>query len=100
MFQEVAVPGQGEDPAPELLLAEIAAWVRSEPLQSLITRFGGRLAADGLAEQLAYLDEFTASAWNFRRRVSDGPKERNQVAPARSAGRMRNWRWPPPTRSG
>ena len=79
MFEEVAVPGQGEDPAPELLLAEIAAWVRSEPLQSLITHFGGRLPADDLAAQLAYLDEFTASAWNFRRRVSDGPKERNQV---------------------
>ena len=79
MFQEVAVPGQGEDPTPEVLLAEITDWVRSAPLQSLIGHFGGALPAGSLAEQLRYLDEFTASAWNFRRRVSDGPKERNQV---------------------
>lgn len=79
MFQEVAVPGQGEDPTPEVLLAEITAWVRSAPLQSLVSHFGGALPVDGLAAQLAYLDEFTASAWNFRRRVGDGPKERNQV---------------------
>jgi hypothetical protein len=79
VFQEVAVPGRGEDPTPEVLLAEITAWVRSAPLQSLVSRFGGTLPADSLAAQLAYLDEFTASAWNFRRRVSDGPKERNQV---------------------
>ena len=79
MFQEVAVPGQGEDPTPEVLLAEITDWVRSRPLESLVARFGGTLPAESLAAQLDYLDEFTASAWNFRRRVSDGPKERNQV---------------------
>lgn len=78
-FQEVTVPGQGEDPTPEVLLAEITAWVRSVPLQSLVTHFGGTLAAGSLPAQLAYLDKFTASAWNFRRRVSEGPKERNQV---------------------
>jgi hypothetical protein len=79
VFQEVTVPGHGEDPTPEVLLTEITAWVRSTPLQSLVTHFGGTLPTDNLVAQLAYLDEFTASAWNFRRRVSDGPKERNQV---------------------
>ena len=79
MFQEVVVPGQGEDPTPEVLLAEITDWVRSAPLQSLISHFGGVLPAGNLADQLLFLDEFTVSAWNFRRRVSDGPKERNQV---------------------
>jgi hypothetical protein len=79
VFHEVTVPGQGEEPTPEVLLAEITEWVRSTPLQSLVTRFGGTLPADSLAAQLAYLDEFTGSAWNFRRRVGDGPKERNQV---------------------
>ena len=79
VFAEVTVPGQGEDPTPEVLLAEITAWVRSAPLRSLITAFGGTLAAESLAAQLAYLDEFTASAWNFRHRTGDGPKERNQV---------------------
>jgi hypothetical protein len=62
-----------------VLLAEITDWVRSRPLESLIARFGGTLPAESLAAQLDYLDKFTASAWNFRRRVSDGPKERNQV---------------------
>jgi hypothetical protein len=80
----MSVPGQGEDPTPEVLRAEITAWVRSEPLRSLVTHFGGSLAAGSLAAgsleaQLGYLDEFTAAAWNYRRRVSDGPKERNQV---------------------
>jgi hypothetical protein len=75
VFQDVTVPGQGEDPAPAVLLAEIAAWVRSTPLQRLVTHFGGTLPADNLAAQLAYLAEFTASKWNFRR------GERNQVDP-------------------
>lgn len=79
MFQDVTVPGQGEDPAPEVLLAEIADWAQSAPMQRLVTHFGGTLAADSLAAQLAYLAQFTASAWDFRRRVGDGPKERNQV---------------------
>jgi hypothetical protein len=79
VFQQMTVPGQGGDPTPEVLLAEVTGWVRSAPLQSLISHFGGTMAAGSLAAQLAYLDEFAASAWNFRRRVSDGPKERNQV---------------------
>jgi hypothetical protein len=79
VFQEVAVPGQGEDPTPEVLLAEITDWVRSAPLQSLISHFGGALPAGDLADQLLFLDEFTVSAWNFRGHVSDGPKERNRV---------------------
>jgi len=79
VFQEVTVPGRGEDPTPEVLLAEITAWVRSAPLRALVEHFGGALPVDGLTAQLAYLDEFTAAAWNFRRQVSDGPKERNQV---------------------
>lgn len=78
VFKEVAVLGQGEDPIPELLLDQIAAWVRSAPMQSLISRSGGTLAATGLTEQLAYLDEFTQS-WNFRHSVSDGPRERGRV---------------------
>lgn len=32
-----------------------------------------------LAAELAYLDEFTAANWNFRRRVKAGPLERNQI---------------------
>lgn len=79
MFQQVVVPGQGEDPRPDVLLAEIAEWVHSDPLQALIRRFGGDFPADTLAAELAYLDEFTAARWNFRQRVKEGPLERNQI---------------------
>lgn len=79
MFQQTVVPGQGEDPTPEVLLSEIAGWVHSEPLQALIRGFGGNVPAGSLAAELAYLDEFTAATWNFRRRVKDGPLERNQI---------------------
>jgi hypothetical protein len=56
MFQEVAVPGRGEEPTPEVLLAEITDWVRSAPLQSLISHFGGALPAGSPAGQLRFLD--------------------------------------------
>ena len=76
MFQPVVVPGQGEDPPAEVLLAEIAGWVHSEPLEALLRRFGAEVPAGGLAEELAYLDEFTAKRWNFRRADAADPKER------------------------
>lgn len=79
IFQQVTVPGQGEDLTPDVLRAEITDWVRSAPLQHLISHFGGALPPGGLTSQLAYLDEFTAAAWDFRRRVKEGPRERNQV---------------------
>ncbi len=79
MFQQVVVPGQGEDPAREVLLSEIAGWVHSEPLQALVHGFGGDVPFGSLADELAYLDEFTATTWNYRRRVKDGPLERNQI---------------------
>jgi hypothetical protein len=86
MFQQVVVPGQGEDPTPEVLLAEIAEWVHSEPLQALVRHFGAEVPAGPLAAQLAYLDDFTAARWNFRRRVKDGPAERNQIDPEAVTG--------------
>jgi hypothetical protein len=79
MFQQVVVPGQGEDPTPEVLLAEIAEWVDSEPLQALVRRFGAEMPVGSLATQLAYLDEFTSAHWDFRRRVREGSLERNQI---------------------
>ena len=79
MFQQIVVPGQAEDLGPEVLLAEIAGWVHSEPVQALVQRFGGAVPPGDLAAELTYLDEFTAARWNFRRRVADGPLERNQI---------------------
>ncbi|MGH3165158.1 MAG: hypothetical protein ACRDN0_04580, partial [Trebonia sp.] len=79
MFQQVVVPGQGEDPTPEGLLAQISGWVCSDPVQALLQRFGGALPSGKLASQLAYLDDFTAEKWNFRSKLADGPLERNQI---------------------
>jgi hypothetical protein len=79
MFQQVVVPGHGEDPTPEVLLSEIAGWVRSEPLQALVRHFGAEVPDGSLAAQLAYLDEWTAAHWNFRQRVKEGTVERNQI---------------------
>lgn len=80
MFEPVAVPGQAEEPTREVVLAEIAAWVRSEPLRALVRRFGnGEPAGESLADELAYLDSFTAGAWDFRAADSGVARERNQV---------------------
>jgi len=79
LFEPCVVPGQGEDPAADVLLDEIAAWVRSEPLRALVRHFGNGAPHGELADELSYLDGFTAAAWNFRKSDAADPKERNQV---------------------
>lgn len=79
MFPPCVVPGQGEDPAAEVLLAEIAAWVRSEPLRALVERFGDGTPSGELADELDYLDDFTAENWNFRKTDAEDPMERNEI---------------------
>lgn len=79
VFPPCVVPGQGEDPTAEVLLAEIAAWVRSAPLRALVRHFGHGTPSGDLAEELDYLDEFTAEEWNFRRADADDPMERNEI---------------------
>lgn len=75
VFEPVAIPGQGKWPVTEALHAEIAAWVRSEPLQALVWHFGGDVATGDLAEELTYLDYFAGATWDFRH----AKKERNQI---------------------
>lgn len=79
MFVPVTVPGQGEEPTPQVLLAEIESWVRSEALHALVRRFGNGRPAGNLAEVLAFLDAFTATAWDFRSANSVIVRERNQT---------------------
>lgn len=76
MFEPVAIPGQGKRPVADVLRTEIAAWVRSEPLQALVRQFGGDVATGDLAEELAYLDDFAGATWDFRHAKA---KERNQI---------------------
>ena len=79
MFEAVLVPGQGEQPTPDVLLTEIDNWVRSEPLRALLERFGEGRPSGDLAARLAYLDALTAKEWDFRSAGDGSAKERNQV---------------------
>lgn len=74
-FTPVRLPhydGQG----PHSLLADVAAWTGSEPMHHLLALFGGRLPGDGTADDLAYLEAFSADHWDFR-----AGRERHETAP-------------------
>ncbi|MEU6857289.1 hypothetical protein AB0B28_00220 [Glycomyces sp. NPDC046736] len=58
------------------LLADVAAWSGSEPIRELLRHFGGALPGTGTAEDLAYLDSFSAVHWDFR-----AGRERHETAP-------------------
>jgi hypothetical protein len=75
-FAPVRLPhykGQG----PHSLLADVAAWTGSEPMRRLLEHFGGALPGTGTAEDLAYLEAFSADHWDFR-----AGRERHETAPA------------------
>jgi len=82
-FPDVHVPGSGEDPTAETLRREIDEWVSSQAFSGLVAAEGGQQTGT-LAERLAYLDGFSASAWDFRARAARlakaGYLERNQIA--------------------
>jgi hypothetical protein len=61
---------------PHSLLADVAAWTGSEPMHRLLALFGGRLPGTGTAEDLAYLEAFSAAHWDFR-----AGRERHETAP-------------------
>jgi hypothetical protein len=74
-FARVRLPhyeGQG----PHSLLADVAAWTGSEPMHRLLALFGGALPGTGTAEDLAYLEAFSADHWDFR-----AGRERHETAP-------------------
>ncbi|MEU5156809.1 hypothetical protein [Glycomyces sp. NPDC021274] len=74
-FAPVRLPhydGQG----PHSLLADVAAWTGSEPMHRLLALFGGSLPGTGTAEDLAYLEAFSADHWDFR-----AGRERHETAP-------------------
>jgi hypothetical protein len=81
-YGPLPVPGAGEDPTPDTLRREIDAWISSVPFTDLLAAEGATPTGD-LAERLAYLDGFSAGAWDFRgqaaRAAGGGSVERNQV---------------------
>ncbi len=46
--------------------ADIAGWIRGEPMRRLVDRFGGSWPDGDLADVLRFLDEFSARHWDFR----------------------------------
>jgi hypothetical protein len=61
------------------MVSSIGGWVRSGPIRDLVREFGGDLPDLAVSDALAWLDEFSASHWDFRQKT--GPNvERDQVA--------------------
>lgn len=81
-YQPVPVPGAGEDPTAERLRREVDTWIGS-PAFAELAAGEGAAPSGTLAERLAYLDGFSAAAWDFRgkaaRESRSGYRERNQV---------------------
>ncbi|WP_192907071.1 hypothetical protein [Glycomyces paridis] len=76
-FAPVRLPHyDGRAAGPHSLLADVAAWTGSEPMRGLIARFGGELPGTGTADDLAYLEAFSAAHWDFR-----AGRERHETAP-------------------
>jgi hypothetical protein len=79
-FAPVPLPS-GE---PELITAEVCAWLTAPPLRELVATFGGDLPetgarpATGVATLVRWLDDFSALHWDFRRA---GNVERDRVRP-------------------
>jgi hypothetical protein len=67
----------GRGSGPHSLLADVVAWTGSEPMRGLLHQFGGALPGTGTAEDLAYLEAFSADHWDFR-----AGRERHETAPA------------------
>ena len=63
---------------PESITGEVHAWITAAPMRELVAAFGGELPAAPAGRLLAWLDDFSAAHWDFRRA---GNVERDQVRP-------------------
>lgn len=76
-FAPVRLPHyDGRAAGPLSLLADVAAWTGSEPMRTLLDQYGGALPGTGTAEDLDYLEAFSADHWDFR-----AGRERHETAP-------------------
>jgi hypothetical protein len=66
-FGPVRLPHyDGRADGPHAILADVAAWAASEPMRRLLEPHGGALPGTGTADDLAYLEAFSAVHWDFR----------------------------------
>ncbi|WP_229399980.1 hypothetical protein [Micromonospora okii] len=87
ILPDVALPSGEAGATPARIADGVRAWVTSPPLRGLVARFGGDWPAgdDGLAAVLAWLDEFSARHWDFRR-GRERPEAGEPALDARTAG--------------
>ncbi|GIG85068.1 hypothetical protein [Plantactinospora endophytica] len=77
-YQPVPLPSGAAGVRRDDLVAGLTGWVRSRPLRDLVAAFGDELPDRmGAGELLAWLDDFSARHWDFRRR--HGAVERDEV---------------------
>ncbi|MFC6019367.1 hypothetical protein ACFP2T_24565 [Plantactinospora solaniradicis] len=70
-YQAVPLPaGTGSAGGPEIV-AGVHGWISSRPMADLVAAFGAELPGLGTADLLAWLDEFSAEHWDFRRREAE-----------------------------
>jgi hypothetical protein len=71
VFDSVLVVGGTADQRPATLRREIEDWLKSARLAHLL-QCEGAAPRGSLAERLRYLDDFSASVWDFRHRSAKG----------------------------
>ncbi|MEV4760950.1 hypothetical protein AB0J86_38480 [Micromonospora sp. NPDC049559] len=65
--RQVPLPPGTPGASPARIAAGIHDWITSEPVRSLVAAFGGRYPDGDTAATLAWLDDFSARHWDFRR---------------------------------
>ena len=67
----------------EEIHAAIQGWVDSPALRTVVGEFGGEVPASSLADQLTWLEEFSAAEWDFRagkeRNLADVPRLKSET---------------------
>ena len=66
-FAPVVPPAWGTAArSPETVLESIDSWLENQPLAELVGAFGGEQPRGEMAERLAWLDDFSATRWDYR----------------------------------
>lgn len=66
-YDPVPLPTCGPNASTTDLALGIGRWITSRPLRDLVEEFGGGWPDLGIGELLDWLDDFSASHWDFRR---------------------------------
>lgn len=81
-FAPVPLPRSGL--TREQFIEDLAQWVGSPPIRSLVAAFGGTWPAGDLREVLTRIDNFSAEHWDFRNNRERNLAERPDLSPDRA----------------